>query len=55
MTKKDFFFIIFVVFLTGFLVVAFNFFQIKKAPQIQAGSSQNVLGWAWSENIGWTL
>lgn len=31
----------------------FLFYQIKQAGEVKAGASDNVSGWAWSENIGW--
>lgn len=42
--------IIFFVFVLGLLALSFLYNQ---KPDIQAASSDNVSGWAWSENIGW--
>jgi len=36
-----------------FLFSIFLFFEMISAGQVQAGTDDNVWGWAWSENIGW--
>jgi hypothetical protein len=43
MSKKSFLFLI-------IFLILFNFFIFEKA---KAGISDNISGWAWSENIGW--
>ncbi len=48
MPKKIF--IILIIFLIAFGFLIFNF---RKAKKIEAGTADNVWGWAWSENIGW--
>lgn len=42
--------IIFFAFVAGLLAVSFLYDQ---KPDIQAASSDNLSGWAWSENVGW--
>jgi len=48
-SKKTFIFSTLVL-LTGFGLLAFNFFRVE---EVGAGSEHNVWGWAWSENVGW--
>jgi len=40
-------FLIIVIFLAGFI------FLNNRSVKVEAGSADNVYGWAWSENIGW--
>ena len=51
--KRIIFFLAFfsIFFLIGVYFLFFNIFQSTKT--IEAGSADNVSGWAWSENIGW--
>jgi len=41
--------------LTGFIIYSGNYFlnQTKRIPSAQAGASDNISGYAWSENVGW--
>jgi len=48
MPKNFFIFLIIFLIIFGFLI--FNF---RKTEKVEAGSGDNVYGWAWSENIGW--
>src|SRR3989338_509710 len=36
-----------------FAVAAFFVFFGERLEKVEAGSNDNVFGWAWSENIGW--
>jgi len=48
MSKRIFIFLAIFLIVLGFLI--FNF---KKPKKIEAAATDNVWGWAWSENIGW--
>jgi hypothetical protein len=48
MSKKNFIFLIIFLVVFGFLI--FNF---RKVEKVEAGATDNVRGWAWSETIGW--
>ena len=41
--------------LTGFIIYSGNYFlnQAARIPSAQAGASDNISGYAWSENVGW--
>ena len=41
--------------LTGFIIYSGNYFlnQTARIPSAQAGASDNISGYAWSENVGW--
>jgi hypothetical protein len=43
----------FLVFLTISFLVFVSLFLFKKKTESQTGGSNNVFGWAWSENVGW--
>ena len=48
MSKRLFIFLIIFLLIFGFL-----FFSLRKAEKVEAGSGDNVYGWAWSDKIGW--
>lgn len=50
MNKKNIIFGIIAVFIAVVLICFSFYFQTKK---VEAGTDDNVFGWAWSENIGW--
>jgi len=51
--KKEFRLLWSLFFLMFSIIFTFFFFSNYKIEQVQAGTEDNVLGWAWSENIGW--
>ena len=52
--KKYEFKLLLFLFLSGALIISiFFFFNNSKVEQVEAGTGDNVFGYAWSENIGW--
>jgi len=45
--------ILLIFFVVVLIIATLYFFDNQKIKKVQAGTDENVFGWAWSENIGW--